>query len=144
MPSACAASTNRRKSSGAPYRCVGANQFTPSYPQPNSPLNSATGITSMTVMPVSASCRQFADRRRPCSLARERTDVHLINDLAGQFHCPPTADRSSGTPRIHDLRRTVRTFGLKARCRIRECVPAIEKIPISHPSAGLGYNVPQK
>ena len=54
MPAAWAASTNRRKSSGVPYPWYGANWWVPSYPQPNRPGNSATGITSRQVMPQSA------------------------------------------------------------------------------------------
>src|SRR5689334_18619982 len=49
MPCAWAASTNRRRSSGVPYRRVGANRSTPSYPQPNRPGHAATRTISLQV-----------------------------------------------------------------------------------------------
>ena len=40
---------------GVPYDRLGANRSTPSYPQPKRPANSAIGIISIVVMPMSVS-----------------------------------------------------------------------------------------
>ena len=43
--------TNARRSSGGPYAQCGAKRATPSYAQPRSPPNAATGITSIASTP---------------------------------------------------------------------------------------------
>src|SRR5215831_6692165 len=70
---------------------------------------------------------EFARGRRPRAFARERPDVHFINDLAAQIHAAPVMIGPSEALRIDDLRRAVRAFGLIARSRIRiEPIPAVQ------------------
>ena len=83
--------------------------------------------------------RKLADRRRPRPLTSKRADVDLRQDLARQLPALPLPVRPRKRPRIHNFRRTMRTFGLIPRCRIRERVFAIEKIAITGSRAGLRY-----
>src|SRR5262245_30544698 len=62
---------------------------------------------------------EFERGRRPRAFARERPDVHFINDLAARIHAGPVVIGPSEAFRIDDLRRAVRALGLIARGRVR-------------------------
>src|SRR5437899_7773925 len=71
--------------------------------------------------------RQEFARCFPRAFASERADMHFINDLALEPHPLPGFVFPAIQKRIHDLRRAVRTVGLKSGCRIgKEPLPAIE------------------
>ena len=72
-----------------------------------------------TVMPSVASSASCAAAAAPGALARERADVQLVDDLAGERHAAPRAVGPRESARIDDLRRAVRTVRLEPRRRIR-------------------------
>src|SRR5215470_2457372 len=70
---------------------------------------------------------QFTHRTDPCTFARERADVHLIDNLPFQFDALPCPISPAEFPSVDDLRRAMWTIGLEARGGIRiQGVAAIE------------------
>src|SRR2546426_8111647 len=57
-------------------------------------------------------------RSFPRAFASKSADMHFRNDLALELHALPCFILPAIQKRIHDLRRAVRTFGLKAGRRI--------------------------
>jgi hypothetical protein len=70
--------------------------------------------------------RKLVDRRRPRPRRRERTDMQLVDDLSGQTHPGPALVAPGECRRVDDLRRAVRTFRLRPRCRVRDRGAAVE------------------
>src|SRR6185437_12091590 len=59
--------------------------------------------------------RQFAQRRRPCSLRRECAEVHFVDHLSRQTQTTPVLVGPGERGWIDNLRGTVRSFRLKTR-----------------------------
>src|SRR5262249_8362241 len=86
---------------------------------------------------------EFTRGRGPQPFARERPNVHFINDLAARINAAPVVIGPFEPLRIDDLRRAVRAFGLIARSRVGvESLPAVQteavKSAVAHRSANAG------
>src|SRR5437867_6242168 len=62
--------------------------------------------------------RQLVRCCAPSSFLRKGADVHFVDDLAFQIDARPIRIRPSELAWIDHARRSVRSFWLKARCRI--------------------------
>src|SRR6266850_268557 len=77
--------------------------------------------------------RQEFARSVPRAFASECSDMHFINDPALEPDTFPCFIIPAIQKRIHDLRRAMRSLGLKSGCRIgKEPVPAVKAKPILH------------
>ena len=75
----------------------------------------------------SGQLRQFLRRRPPGAFARERADMHLVNDLARHFDALPVLIAPVEPRGIHDTRRPVDSLRLETRRGIRmECFRLVD------------------
>ena len=83
---------------------------------------------------------QLAHRCRPRPFARERADVHLIEDLAVARDTAPAPVRPVEAVGIDDARRAVRSLRLEARCRIgQQALLLIEPVAVESAVAQVGH-----
>ena len=75
-------------------------------------------------------CQPFHGRS-PIAFRRERTDVHLVDDLTGRRDTGPCGVGPIERGGVHDRRWSSGTFGLEARCRIRTQPAPVEAKPIA-------------